>query len=74
MEYEELMNKINKLSISEKILLVEDIWDSIALGNEDIPLTIEQKKELDRRYESFLKNPGDLKSWDEVKNIIQSKL
>ena len=74
MEYEELMNKINKLSISEKILLVEDIWDSIALGNEDIPLTIEQKKELDRRYESFLKNPGDLKSWEEVKNIIQSKL
>lgn len=64
------MKNINKLSLSEKILLVEDIWDSIAAANANIPLTDEQKEELDRRYKAFIKNPDDSKSWEEIKSNI----
>ena len=69
-----LLAQIKKLSISERILIVEDIWDSIALSKEELPLIGEQKKELDKRLVDYKKNPNDGTSWKEVKNRIESNL
>ena len=55
--------EINKLSIAEKILLVEEIWDSIAVENERVELSDEMKTELDRRSQTFI--PG--RTWEEIK-------
>ena len=33
----------------EKILLVEDLWDSIAIDDADVPVPQSHKAELDRR-------------------------
>jgi len=68
------IDNIKKLSVAERVLIVEDIWDSILSAKEEIPITDEQKKELDSRLEAFYKTPGEVKSWNEVKNTIQSKL
>ena len=45
--HQNLNNEIGKLSIPERILLVEDIWDSIAKENEAFELTQSQKDELE---------------------------
>ena len=58
-----LRNEINNLSIPERILLVEEIWDSIAKENEAFELTQSQKEELDRRSESLRKNPMQGRTW-----------
>jgi len=69
-----LLEQIKNLSISERILLVEEIWDSIAKENESIELTEEQKEELDRRLEFSRKNPNAGRSWDEIKEeFMKSK-
>ncbi len=34
----EVIKEINKLELSEKLILVEDIWDSIAMSNSMLPL------------------------------------
>ena len=60
-------NEINKLSIPERILLVEDIWDSIARENESFELSQTQKDELDKRSQFFKKNPMRGRTWDEIK-------
>ena len=65
---------IKKLSVAERILIVEDIWDSIFLSEEDFPITDEQKKELDSRLEAYKKNPDEGKSWKEVRDNIRSHL
>jgi putative addiction module component (TIGR02574 family) len=52
-------SKLKSLPISEKIQLVEDLWDSIASDQDAIPLTAEQKTELDKRLDSF-EIDGDL--------------
>ncbi|MBM3460529.1 MAG: addiction module protein [Armatimonadetes bacterium] len=44
---------IRDLPVSERIQLVEDIWDSIAVDQNALPLTEEQKRELDRRLETY---------------------
>ena len=41
--------EIAKLSAQEKILLVEDIWDSIALDESVVPVPHSHRDELDRR-------------------------
>ncbi len=68
------LENIKRLSVSERILIVEDIWDSIFSSQENFPVTDEQKKELDLRLEAYNKNPKEGKSWEEVKKNIQSQL
>ncbi len=43
----ELTEQAKKLSISDRILLVEEIWDTIAEDNQAFELTDAQKRELD---------------------------
>ena len=38
MKPEQIKDEINRLELSEKLLLVEDIWDSIATSNSEIPM------------------------------------
>lgn len=63
----DISNEIKKLSVPERILLVEDIWDSIALENESFELSQAQRNELDERSQFFEKNPGGGRTWDEIK-------
>jgi len=64
--------EILKLSVSERILLVEDIWDSIAEIPEEIVLTKAQEQELDARLDSYHKNPNAGSPWEMVKDRIRA--
>ena len=64
MRPEQIKEKISRLGLSEKLLLVEDVWDSIARDNDDIPLPEWQKQELDRRYREFEKGNVELHDWE----------
>ncbi len=58
------------LSISERIQLVEDIWDSIATIPERPSLTDAQRMELDRRLEAHNQDPNAGSPWEDVKKRI----
>jgi len=45
----ELLESVLKLSVEERLQLVEEIWDSIAATHEVVPLTQAQIEELDWR-------------------------
>jgi len=62
-----------EMPIEERIQLVEDIWDSIAAVPEAIPLTDEQREELDRLLESHHRDPEASSPWDEVKERIRKR-
>ncbi len=51
MKANKIIEEIDKLEVSEKLLLVEDVWDSIA--HNDLPLPEWQKRELGKRYEEY---------------------
>jgi putative addiction module component (TIGR02574 family) len=61
------ISAILKLSVAERLQLVEDIWDSIAAEPGAITLSQEQREELDRRLADHEANPGAGRSWDEVR-------
>lgn len=69
-----LTQEAKKLSIPERIALVEEIWDSIAEDNGCFELTEAQKHELDRRLESFRANPSQGRTWEDIKSeFLNSK-
>jgi putative addiction module component (TIGR02574 family) len=61
------------LSPSEKIQLVEDIWDDLAATPSDVPVYEWQKEELNRRKANLMSKPSSGLSWDGVKNSIRSR-
>lgn len=69
-----LTEEAKKLSIAERINLVEEIWDSIAEENGCFELSESQKEELDRRLESYRRNPSRGRTWEEIKSeFLNSK-
>ncbi len=61
------------LSPSEKLQLVEDLWDDLAAAPENVPVHDWQKEELARRKANLLNNPASGLSWDEVKRRVRSR-
>jgi putative addiction module component (TIGR02574 family) len=64
---------ILNLSISERIQLVEDIWDSIVELPEAVILTDDQKRELDKRLDAYRLNPNEGSPWEKVRQRIQKR-
>ena len=62
-----------RLGLAEKLLLVTDLWDSIALGNSELPLPDWQKKELDKRYENYKTGHQHLHDWKSVHESLRNE-
>ena len=66
-------SSIFDLSPSEKLQLVEDLWDDLAASPEEIPIHDWQKEELKRRNANLHKNPASGLTWEEVKQRVRSR-
>jgi putative addiction module component (TIGR02574 family) len=62
------------VSPSEKLLLVEDLWDDLAAVTPDeVPIHDWQKEELARRKANLLQNPASALTWEEVQRRVRSR-
>jgi len=68
-----LRSDIVGLSVPERILLVGDIWNSIAEVSKEVPLTDEQKRELDARLETCHQDPDAGSPWTVVRDRLRSR-
>jgi len=64
------LHNLETLPVCERVQIVEDLWDSIARSNADVPIPQWQKDELDRRKHNYLRNPNAGQTWNEVKRDI----
>ena len=62
-----------KLSVAERIQLVEDLWDSIAADADAFPLTEAQKAELDHRLAEHETDPDSAIPWEQVRERLYKK-
>ena len=65
--------EITKLSTPEKILLVEDLWDTIASDESVVPVPQSHIEELDRRLKRYESAPGSLLSLEELRTRIERR-
>ena len=52
---------------------MEDIWDSIAQGNSELPMPEWQKRELDKRYKEYKAGDQNLHDWQSVHEDLRNK-
>ncbi|NJK39355.1 MAG: addiction module protein [Oscillatoriales cyanobacterium SM2_3_0] len=67
------LNEITALSVEDRILLVQAIWDSIAAKQVYPDLTETQKHELDRRIEGHNNDPDNVLTWEEIKASVRKQ-
>jgi putative addiction module component (TIGR02574 family) len=68
-----IIETAKSLPLSERIELVEALWESIIQDGYDPGLTTAQAEELDRRLASHKKNPDDVVAWETVKADLEAK-
>ena len=65
-----LVDTVRRLPLTERIELVEALWESMTQEGYEPPLTPEQAAELDRRLEAHLRDPNDVVSWESIKEDL----
>ena len=65
---------LDELSLEDRMVLVEELWDSIAASHRGAPLTATQVAELDRRLEEDDKDPDAVIPWDEIRAATLARL
>jgi putative addiction module component (TIGR02574 family) len=65
---------IDRMSVDERLQLVEEIWDSLAEEAEASPLTEAQRQEVDCRWAAHRANPQAAIPWEQVEAEILNRL
>jgi putative addiction module component (TIGR02574 family) len=65
--------ELERLSPSERLQLVEELWDSLAASPEVIPFHDWQKDELDRRKARLDSNPASALMWEEIVRRVRAR-
>ena len=65
--------EIARLSTPEKILLAEDLWESIASDDSSVPVPQSHKQELDGRLKNYQSDPGNLLSLEELQARVEKR-
>lgn len=63
---------IDQWNPSERLALLEEIWGSLA--PEQLPLTPQQRTEIERRIKDYEEQPGNEISWEDAKAKALAKI
>jgi len=69
-----IIETFRKLSQSERIRLVQELWDEISAEVAKLPLTEPQRRLLDERIQQHEQNPDDVETWQKAKKDILDDL
>lgn len=73
MRTEELKSEIRKLEVSEKLVLIGEVWDDIAKSNQELPLPEWQKRELSKRLSAYDRGEIKTKDFHQVHEALRTK-
>ncbi|MFM8741518.1 MAG: addiction module protein [Cytophagales bacterium] len=67
------VEEILRLSVEERISIIELIWDSLDTEQGGDLLTPEQKDDIERRIEKHEKGEGKTVTWSEIESRLKFK-
>jgi putative addiction module component (TIGR02574 family) len=67
------LEELLKLSVTERIQLAEDLWESIASEPEALPLTDAQRAEIERRLAEHDRAPESAILWEEARTRLHQR-
>ncbi len=73
MELAQIAFEVNKLSLPQKLILAQDIWDSISRDSGKLTMPEWQKNELEKRYEHYKQGKMELHNWQDVHSELRER-
>jgi len=73
MDIAEFKNGFRRLSVSERLLLLHELWDELAADNSTLDLSSDEQAELEQRFAEHVSAPGTGRSWDDVRRDIRGR-
>ncbi len=67
------MENVLTLPVEQRILLVEDVWDSIRHQSKRVPVPESHKLELERRFEKYKNDPSALLDEQQLRQALGSR-
>lgn len=64
------LDEIRRLSVAERVELVEEIWESIAASPDALPIPEAQRQELDRRLKLHQEDPDAAQPWSSIRSRL----
>ena len=74
MSAQAITESFRKLSPSEKIRILQQLWDEVAEEVAGEPLTESQQRLLDERIQEHDENPAEVETWEKTRDDILSEL
>jgi putative addiction module component (TIGR02574 family) len=65
---------IEKLDTDQRLELIEELWESLRVNPDGVPISEEQKRELDRRLDRLESDEAPGIPWEAVRERIQGRL
>jgi putative addiction module component (TIGR02574 family) len=69
----DLAEEIRRLSVDERIRLVELIWDGIAADSEPPPFTDAQRSQIARRIADHERDPSSAIPWEDALATLRER-
>ncbi len=57
---------------SERVVIIQEIWESLLEHPELVEITVAQREELERRWIDLQKNPDEEEPWDDFMETLRS--
>jgi len=67
------LRKIHALPVSEKLLLVEVLWQSIGESKDEPEVSEAEKRELDSRWARFERDPSRALTLEQFRALVKAK-
>lgn len=64
------LGNIEKLSIAERLIIVDEIWESIGSSDETLPVPDWQGQIIKERLEEDNENPADVIQWEVLRTEL----
>ena len=64
------LDEILELPVSDRLRIIEEIWESIVASPESLPLPESQRRELERRLKLHQENPEAVQPWETVRSRL----
>jgi putative addiction module component (TIGR02574 family) len=67
------LRKLQALPVSEKLMLVELLWQSIGESSDELGVSDAEKKELDSRWARFERDPSRALTLEQFRALVKAK-
>jgi putative addiction module component (TIGR02574 family) len=64
------LDDIRRLSVAERVALVEEIWETIEASPDALPIPEAQRQELERRLKLHREDPTAAQPWSSIRSRL----